>query len=350
VVKARICILLGILLLAGCGGQDQGADTEIVVPVTVEEVKAGPIEEFILSTGTVYSTQESLQKSEMTGYYEILKNPKTGQPFRLGDFVDEGQAIIRLNDEEHETNVKLASQKLNLDISKQEYEKQQSLYEKGGVTLRDLKNAELAYVNAKYAYANALIQIAKMTISAPFYGVIVDMPYYTQGTRITSGSDMVKIMNYSKLYMEANLPAKELPRIIGGQMVRVMNYTLPDDTLMGQITQVSPAINPDTRAFKASLVVSNPDWLLRPGMFVKAELIVARRDSALVIPKNVILSKQRGKTVFIAERGAAQERVVVTGLENPDKIEVVEGLSANDRLIVKGFETLRNRSKVKIIR
>ena len=349
-VKARICILLGLLLLAGCGGQDQGADTVITVPVSVEEVKRGLIEEFILSTGTVYSTQESLMKSEMSGYYEILNNSKTNRPFGLGDFVDENQAIIRLNDEEFKNNVMIESQKLNLDISKQEYEKQQSLYEKGGVTLRDLKNAELAYVNAKYNYDNALIQLAKMTITARFAGVIVDMPYYTQGTKVASGLDMVKIMNYSKLYMEANLPAKELPRVKGGQAVRIMNYTLPDDTLMGQISQVSPAIDPDTRSFKASLMVSNPDWLLRPGMFVKAELIVARRDSALVIPKDVILSKQRGKTVFVAERGAAQERVVVTGLENPDKVEVVEGLSANDRLIVKGFETLRNRSKVKIIR
>jgi RND family efflux transporter MFP subunit len=150
--------------------------------------------------------------------------------------------------------------------------------------------------------------------------------------------------------MEVNLPGKELGRIEVDYPVRVMNYTLPDDTLNGKITQVSPALDPDTRSFKASLDIDNPQWLLRPGMFVKAEIVVASKDSAIVIPKDIILSKRRGKTVYIVEKGAAQERAISTGLENPEFVEVTEGLKKDERLVVKGFETLRHRSKVKIIR
>ena len=84
-------------------------------------------------------------------------------------------------------------------------------------------------------------------------------------------------------------------------------------------------------------------------MFVKADIIAARKDSAIVIPKDIILSRQNGKAVFTVERGAARERMITTGLENANNVEVVEGLSLNDRVIVKGFETLQNRSKVKII-
>jgi len=350
-VKRFALILFAALLLIRCGEfRDEGMDTDIVVPVTVQEVKRGKIEEFIMTTGTVYSTQESLIRSEMTGYYEIAENPKTGRPFKLGDFVDNGQVIIQLKDNEYETGVRLESRRLNLDISKSEFEKQQSLYEKGGVTLRELKNAELTYVNAQYDYDNALIQLAKMKIVVPFDGVIVEMPYYTQGTRVATNSDMVTIMNYSRLYMEANLPGKEMARVKIDQPVRIMNYTLPDDTLGGIITQISPAIDSDTRTFKTALSIDNPDWLLRPGMFVKAELIVAHSDTALVIPRDVILSKQRGKTVFVVDRGAAQERVITTGLENPESVEVVRGLRSDERLVIKGFETLRNRSKVRIVR
>lgn len=349
-MKRRIVLLMGILLLVGCGGQDSDLETEITIPVSVEEVKKKAIEEFIVATGTVFSMQESILRSEISGYYRLLTSPKTKRPFALGDFVDKGQEIIHLEDEEFENNIKLESQRLNLDISKNEFEKQQSLYEKGGVTFRELKNAELAYVNAKYSYENALIQLSKMKITSPFYGVIVGLPYYTQGTRVASNQEMVKIMNYGMLYMEVNLPGKELERVKVGQAVRVMNYTLPEDTLTGSISQVSPAIDAESRTFKASLIIDNPDWLMRPGMFVKTELVVAREDSALVIPKNVILSKQRGKTVFVVQRGAAQERVISTGLENPKEVQVTSGLQDNERLVVKGFETLRNRSKVKIIR
>ncbi len=85
-------------------------------------------------------------------------------------------------------------------------------------------------------------------------------------------------------------------------------------------------------------------------MFVKLETIVASQDSALVIPQDVILSKRRGKTVFIIEKNAAQKRVISTGLENEQMVEVLSGLKVGERLVIKGFETLRNRSKVKIVR
>ncbi|MBN2357199.1 efflux RND transporter periplasmic adaptor subunit, partial [candidate division KSB1 bacterium] len=240
--------------------------------------------------------------------------------------------------------------KLNLDISQREFEKQQSLYEKGGVTLRELKNAEKTYIDARYAYENAILTLNKLNITSPFDGVLVDLPYYTENTLVTTGSLMAQIMDYGRLYMEIQLPGKELTRLKVGQPSRVMYYALPQDTLGGRIAQVSPALNPDTRSFKATMQVENPQLLLRPGMFVKTEIVLTRKDSAIVIPKDIILSRQRGKTVFIVERGAAEERVIVTGIENPDAVEVVEGLKVDERLIIKGFETLQNRSKVKIVR
>lgn len=345
-----LIILIGFLLCSSCRNQEDDLDTEVAVPVTVDEIRAGSIEQFITSTGTVLPTQEVLLKSQISGYYRVLENPKTGKKFALGDKVTKDQEIIRLEDPEFENDIKIESQKLNLDISEREFNKQQSLYEKGGVTLRELKNAEISFINAKYAYENAMLQLNKMNITTPFEGVIVDLPYNTEGTKIDASSPMVRVMNYSQLYLEINLPEKELNKVNVDQSVRIMNYTLPDDTLAGKITQLSPAIDSETRTFKGSVEIANSDLLLRPGMFVRTEIVLARKDSAIVIPKEIVLVKQRGKTVFIVDKGAAQERVLVTGLENPTQIEVISGLDLNERLVVKGFETLRNRSKVKIIR
>ena len=171
----RIALLLMALALltAGCGDDNSGMETEISVPVSVQEVKPQPIEEFITTTGTALAAQEASLSSELSGFYRVLNNPQTGKPFALGDKVDKGQAVIEISDPEYVTNVKLESQKLNLDISESEYNKQKSLYEKGGVTLRELKNAEMAYINARYAYENAQIQMEKMRIKAPFDGRIV---------------------------------------------------------------------------------------------------------------------------------------------------------------------------------
>jgi multidrug efflux pump subunit AcrA (membrane-fusion protein) len=85
-------------------------------------------------------------------------------------------------------------------------------------------------------------------------------------------------------------------------------------------------------------------------MFVKIATIVAQKDSVIVIPKNIILSKRKGKTIYVVEKGAAFERIINSGLENAESVEVREGLKIGERLVTKGFETLHNRSKVKIVR
>ena len=85
-------------------------------------------------------------------------------------------------------------------------------------------------------------------------------------------------------------------------------------------------------------------------MFVKADIVTSRKDSVIVIPKNIVLSRQKGKTVFVVDRGVAAERIIETGLENVTEVEVLKGLTKNERVVTSGFETLSNRSKVKIIK
>lgn len=349
-MKRLITFIIAIAVFASCNNEEKELNKDISVPVSVIDLKLQSIEKYIETTGTVNPVKDVNKKSEIAGHYNLLTNPATGKKYALGDYVKEGEEIIRLEDREYENNIKINSLKLNLEISKQTFEKQQSLYEKGGVTLSELKNAEINYINSDYNYKDALIRLEKMHIKAPFSGVIVDLPYYTPTTKIEANTLMFRVMDYSKLYMEINLAEKDLDYVKTGQKVKITNYTMPEDTLAGIITQISPAINADTRSFKTVINISNSALLMRPGMFAKGEIVVASADSAIVIPKNVILSKQRGNTVFVVDKGLAQERLITFGLENPEEVQIISGLEKNDRLVIKGFETLRNRSKVKVIK
>ncbi|MCK9325543.1 MAG: efflux RND transporter periplasmic adaptor subunit [Bacteroidales bacterium] len=341
---------LTLILINGCRTQQTDATTEVAVPVSIMDIRPASIEEYIETNGTVYPTQEVELKSEMTGRYYLQNNPRTGRPWALGDRVRTGDLIVKFEDEEYVSNIQIDSKRINLEVSKNEVEKQQSLYEKGGATLRELKNSEQTFINADYAYKSAQLQLQKMNVIAPFDGVIVDLPYYTKGNKLSSGQSLVKIMDYRKLYMEFQLPEKNLTNVNVNQRVRVLNYALPDDTLYGNISQLSPAINPDTRSFKGTIMIQNDDLRLRPGSYIKSEIITLRNDSTIVIPKKIIVSRQRGKTVFVVDQNTAMERVITTGLENPDSVEVIRGLKMNDRVVIEGFETLGNRSKVKIVR
>jgi RND family efflux transporter MFP subunit len=343
-------LLFFLPILASCGNQQSQIQNDIAVPVSVIDVKKGPIVQYINSTGTANAASQVALTTEMPGNYILAINPKTGREFKLGDMVEKGTVLVKLDNPEYLNNLNFDTKKLNFEIAGLEDEKQKSLYEKGGVTYRELKNAEVALAQAKTSFEDAKIQQQKTEVKAPFRAIIVDIPQITNNTRINSGTSVITLMDYSKLMMDVNLPEKYLTTIKLGQEVNITNYTLPNDTLKAQISELSPVISTETRTFKGKMTINNPDLKLRPGMFVKADIEIARKDSAIVIPKEIIIAGGRGKTVFIVDRGAAQRRTITTGLENEKSVEVIEGIKANTRLVVKGFETLRDNSKVKIVK
>jgi len=345
-----IPLFLGLLIIFQCKNRDEDVNTELALPVSVMNVKTGSIEKLINATGTVNATLVAELKSEIAGKYILQTNSLTRHSFRLGDKVKEGQLIVKIEDKEFENNLNMESKKLNLDVSKQEYQKQESLYKKGGVTLRELRNSEISYINAQNSYENANISMEKIEVRSPFTGIIVDLPYYTNNTKITAGQPLVKLMDFKKMYMEINLPEKNMQIIKPGQLTRITNYVSPDDTLIGRITEISPALSTETRTFKLKIMIDNPELKLHPGMFVKSDIIIEKKDSVIVILKKYILSRNNARKVFVVDKSTAHERVLETGLENNMNIEVVKGLVVNDKLVTKGFETLRDRSKVKVIK
>jgi len=338
-----------IPVLASCANQQSQINTDLAQPVSVMDIKKGGIIQYINTTGTASAASQVVLYSEMAGNYYLEKNPKTGRAFKLGDIVEKGEALVRIENPETENNIAIDTKKLNLEISELENQKQKSLYEKGGVTLRELKNSEVSLAQTKTDYENAKIQLAKKLVRSPFRGVIVDLPTVTNGTKINANAAVVTLMDYSQLSMEVNLPEKSMSTIKIGQEVSITNYTFPKDTLKAQINELSPVVNTETRTFKGKIVINNPDFKLRPGMFVKADIEVDRRDNAIVIPKEIIVAGARGKTVYVVERNNAQARIIKTGLENEKMVEVIEGLRDQDRIVTKGYETLRDHAKVKII-
>ena len=340
---------LGLLALS-CDRSDTGASTTIEVPVGVIEATTASIEEYVSTTGSVYALKEVTLTSEIAGEYYLQKNPATGKPYALGDRVGAGVPIIKLEDREYYNNLMLRSKEVDLEISRLEYEKQQSLYEKGGATLRELKNAEIGLINTEYEMESSQINLEKMNLESPFAGVIAGLPYFTNGTRVEAGTDMVNVIDYSRLYLEANLPEKYYGSVERGFKVYVTSYTSTVDTLTGTITQIAPSIDPDARTFKCFVEVDNRDGTLLPGMFVKADLVVNSSENTIVIPRDIIISRNRNQIVYVVDKGVAHERFITTGLQNEENVEVKTGLLKGESVVTSGFETLRDQSRVKILR
>ena len=342
-------ILLSLLLLTGCQQERMTEQADTTIPVRVTEVDKTSIQEFVTATGTAFAIKETILKTEQAGKYALQKNPRTGRAFVMGDSVAANALLVSLDNSEFLNGIAMDSKKLSLETAEREFTKQQSIYEKGGITLSDVKLAEMALIDARYSMDNAEISLAKLKIRAPFRGVIVDLPHFTSGQWVDAATEVVTLMDYSRLFAELTLPGKEMGRIQQSQSVIVSNYSEEKQQLEGRVTQISPALDPTSRMFKVKIEASNPDLLLKPGMFVRADIIVQEKGDVIVIPKDIILDRRGRKVVYVVQRGIALERRIELGIETSDSVEVTEGLNPEDSLIIEGFETLRNRSRVKVI-
>lgn len=161
---------------------------------------------------------------------------------------------------------------------------------------------------------------------------------------------MVTVINFQKLYLEANLPEKYFRNIERGYKVYITSYTSTADTLQGKITQISPSIDAEARTFLSLVEVENREEILLPGMFVKADLVVNSAEEVIVIPKDIIMSRNRNQIVYVVEQGVASERIITTGLQNASSVEVKMGLLKGESIVISGFETLRDQSRVRILR
>jgi len=345
-----LCVL-GAFFLAACNNRPQTSAVDIETPVSVRELKpTGSISRIVNTSGTVLANFSVDMNSEISGRYNLQTNSRTGKPFKLGDAVRKGEIIIRIEDNEYENNIRIESRKLSLEIAEQEQIKQKELQEKGGATVTQVRNTEISATNARYDLANATLNLEKMNVKAPFDGTIVNLPHYSPDVKVSSNQPMVGIMNYANLFMEINLPESAIAHIQTNQPVYITHYTLPNDTLKGMISELSPAISSETRTFKGKILINNSELKLRPGMFAKADVIIDRSENVIIIPKNVMQSSRSRRYVYVVERNLAVIRTITTGIEDEENVEVLDGLYENDQLIIRGYETLRENSRVKVLR
>ena len=351
-MRRHSLISLGLAVLAlgtACKQESMSIETSSTIPVRVSELAPKSIQEVVTATGTALPIRDLSLSTEQAGRYELRANPRTGVPFRMGDAVKPNEVLVALDNPEVVNAIAMDSKKLQFDSAQREYTKQQSIFDKGGITLKELSDAERAFVDAKHSIESATLSLAKLEVKAPFDGVLADLPHLTPGGWTAAGTLVARIVDYSRLYADLTLPGKEMDRVARGQAVAVNDYGTAKSALTGTVTQISPALDATSRMFKLKVEIPNPTLVLKPGSFIKADIVVRNKTDVIVIPKSIILDRGGSKIVFVVDRGLAAERRIKTGIENKDEVEILEGLRAKDLLIIEGFETLRGRSPVKVI-
>src|SRR6266536_3337875 len=185
------------------------------------------------------------------------------------------------------------------------------------------------------ALANKPALAAVFSLTAPIAGIVVERNA-TIGATVGSDANLFKIIDISRVWIDANVFEKDLDRVRRGQEVKVSVPAFPGANFSGSVILISSVVDPETRTVKVRTEVPNPDGRLKPDMFANVQIITDVHRNSISIPQSAVLNDGGKTVVFVTDGSGYKKRVVTTGMQGGDRIEIIEGLAAGDKVVVKG--------------
>jgi len=185
---------------------------------------------------------------------------------------------------------------------------------------------------------------ATFSLNSPIDGIVVERNA-TIGASVGTDANVFKIIDLSQVWIDANVFEKDLQRVKPGQEVRLTVPAFPQVTFTGKVIFVDNVVDPDTRTVKVRTEVANPDGRLKPDMFANVQIVTDLNRAAISIPQAAVLNDEGKTVVFVVDGNGYKKRQVQAGIQNNDRVEIVDGLSAGDKVVVKGNYLLLEQSK-----
>jgi membrane fusion protein, heavy metal efflux system len=185
---------------------------------------------------------------------------------------------------------------------------------------------------------------ATFSLNSPIDGIVVERNA-TVGASVGTDANLFKIVDLSRVWIDADVFEKDLPRVRPGQDVKLTVTAFPQSTFSGKVILINSVLDPETRTVKVRTEVGNPDGRLKPDMFANVQIVTDVNRAAISIPQSAVLNDEGKTVVFVADNNGYQKRQVQAGIQNNGRVEIVDGLTAGDKVVVKGNYLLLEQSK-----
>jgi HlyD family secretion protein len=209
-----------------------------------------------------------------------------------------------------------------------------------------LKSAKGQLESAQGKFQGAAAQLGYSEIKSPISGVITDRPLYP-GEMASAGTPLLTVMDISQIVARAHIPQLEAVQLkVGDNATIAASGT--EQPITAKVVLVSPALDPNSTTVEVWVQGKNPREVLRPGTSAQITMITRTVPDALAIPAAALLTAQDGTTsVMVAgSDGKAHQRPVKTGIRDGDRIQIVEGLQAGEKIVGTGAFGLPDDSKI----
>jgi len=376
---------------AGCSKTDTAqAHSRDGAPKSIqsEAVRQDSVRRAVDVVGTLAAVDEVTISSEAAG--------KVSKIFAdLGDRVTAGQLLVQLDNEKQQytyaqQQAALAralaqygasdsehlpeledtpdARRANADLvqATQNYDRADELFKRTLVSQQTLDDAKAALQSKKAMYNSAIqnaknlrasIQASDATmklagrqlrdteIRAPFDG-FVQKRLVNMGELVKAQMPVMAVVRLDPLKVTAEIPERMAPWITAGQPVDLKVDAYQDRKFTGKVSRISPAVDTATRAFPFEALVANSDAVLKPGTFARVHIESAKVDSILTVPYSSLQYRYGVNRVFVVNSGKLALRELAVGERMGDRMEVVSGVKAGERVAISDVDTLTDGAAV----
>jgi len=335
--------------VTGPGARKGPGRLAVAVAVETKPIRKDVIRDITVFTGSLDPKSQFIVAPKVAGWLEKLL-------VNVGDTVEPNQVIAILDDEEFAQQVEQARAELqvananaancasDLDIARREYERAKALREKQIASASELDVSETAFNACQTRYKVSLAQVAQKEAAMKTADIrlsytkvrafweegdrnrVVGERFVDEGALLQMNQQVVSILENNPLTAVVYVIERDYPKVKVGQEAVITTDAYPDRTFAGIIVRIAPLLKESSRQARVEIEVPNPSHLLKPGMFVRAQVEFARHENATLVPLPALVRRNGKEGVFIAEPGNLKARFVpvTRGILSGELAEIVE--------------------------
>jgi len=327
---ALIAVLFAGLVTA-CGGADGATDDfgfgQQPMAVRAAVAQTDTVIDELRSTGQIEAVQSIELRPEVSGRLQQIL-------VREGAEVQRGTALFKVDDAELQAEV--ARLEAEMDLATQALRRTRELLAGNASSEAELERAEATARSARAQLDLQQTRLRRTVVRAPFAGEVGER-FVSLGDFLTNASPLTTLQTVDPHRATFDVPERYARVLEEGQSVAFTVAAIPDRVFNGVVDFVDPRVRLPGRTITVKAVVDNSDRSLKPGMFIETRLATDVRPDAVVIPEEAVLPLQGSAFVWTITPETTARRVEVElGVRRPGEVEILNGISAGQRIVIGG--------------
>jgi len=349
-------VFLVLVLIASCSPGTKSESKVESVPVVIGNVRHSECNQTIFVSGSVVSPEAPSAPAFLVSGKVVFVGP------REGDYVKRGQKLAEIDPLDYRLSVAAAQAtleqaKVGLRRAEEEYGRMKFLYDSKSLAPNDYEKFKATLDGAgeqvRQATANdelARKRLSDATLVAPIDGYI-DMRGIEPGETASPGKPVFRIVRLDPVEVNAGVPETDVHLVRVGQKAAVTIPALPGQSFEGTIRLINVGADPGTRTYMARINLPNPKHVLKIGMVAEANIAGDQKMSVMCVPGEAIVRDAQGATmvfVYFPKEQRVYSKRVKAGAFCGTEVQIKEGLSGNESIVLAGQDYLRDGMPVTI--